>query len=77
MKSYDYTISLNAKQFPVRISEHVEDDKTLYDIMFEDRTITIYKNTLYLWASDNPQELSQEDIQSLGEQIINAEPDSE
>jgi hypothetical protein len=60
MKSYDYDISLNGKQFPVRISEHVEG-----------RTITVYKDTLYIWTSDNPQELSKEDIQSLGEQIIN------
>lgn len=72
MKSYDYNVSLNGKQFDVRISEHVEGDKTLYDIQFEDRTITIYKDTLYIWTSDNPQELSKEDIQSLGEQIINA-----
>jgi hypothetical protein len=72
MENYDYNIALNGKQFDVRVSEHVENDKTLYDIQFEDRTITIYKNTLYLWTSDNPQELSQEDIQSLGEQIINA-----
>jgi len=71
MKTYDYNISLNGTQFPVRISEHVEGDKTLYDVQFEDRTVTIYKDTLYLWTSDNPQELSKEDIQSLGEQIIN------
>ena len=71
MNTYDYNISLNGKQFDVRISEHVEGEKTLYDVQFEDRTITIYKDTLYLWTSDNPQELSKEDIQSLGEQIIN------
>ncbi len=71
MENYDYNISLNGKQFDVQVTEHAEGNKTLYDVAFEDRTLVIYKNTLYTWTSDDPQEFSQDDIQSIGEQIIN------
>lgn len=71
MENNNYNISLNGKQFEVQVTEHAEGDKTLYDVQFEDRTLTIHKNTLYTWTSDDPQEFSQADIQSIGEQIIN------
>ncbi len=71
MENNTYNISLNGNQFDVQVTEYAEDDKTVYDIAFEDRTLTIYKNTLYTWTSDDPQEFSQADIQSIGEQIIN------
>ncbi len=71
MENYNYNISLNGKQFDVNVTERAGSDKTLYDVQFADRTLTIYKNTLYTWTSDDPQEFSQADIQSVGEQIIN------
>ncbi len=59
---------------PVNIYEHAEGERTYYDILFEDHTLSIYKDTLYTWASDNPQEFSKADIQSFGEQIADPQP---
>jgi hypothetical protein len=71
MKNFDYTLSLNGEQVPVTIQQYEEGERTYYDIVFEDHTISIYKDTLYTWTSDNPQEFSKADIQSIGEQIDN------
>jgi hypothetical protein len=70
MEDFDFTLALNASQIPVRIHPHIEDDKTHYDIIFEDHSITIYKDTLYTWTSDDAHGLSNDEVQSIGEQII-------
>jgi hypothetical protein len=69
MEDFDLTLSLNSKQIPVRIHPHIENDTTYYDLVFEDYTLSIYKDTLYTWTSDDSNGLSQADIQSIGEQI--------
>ena len=71
MEDFDITLSLNSENIPVHVHPHVEGEATWYDVMFEDHTISIYKETLYNWTSDNPGGLSQADIHSIGEQIIN------
>lgn len=71
MDDFELTLSLNAKQIKVVIHPHAEGEITYYDVLFENYTLTIYKDTLYTWASDDLQGLSQADIQSIGEQIGN------
>ncbi len=69
MEDFDYTLSINGEQIPVTIHPHIENDSTWYDIIFNDHTISIYKDTLYTWSTDYGNGLSAADIQSIGEQI--------
>ena len=71
MEDFDLTIALNSGQLPAKIHPHEEGDKTWYDILFEDYTISIYKDTPYTWTSNDPHGLDRADIQSIGEQIDN------
>jgi len=71
MEDFNLTLSLNNAQLQVTVHPHTEGEKTFYDILFEDYTLTIYKDTLYTWASDDAHGLSQADVQSVGEQINN------
>lgn len=70
MEDFDIEISLNRQQIPAHVHPHVEDDKTYYDITFNDQTISIYKETLYTWRAEVGNGLSEADIQSIGEQLI-------
>ena len=72
MEDFDITLSLNSEQIPVTVHPHIEGDSTYYDVMFEDYTLSIYKDTLYTWTAENSNGLSKADIQSIGEQIANA-----
>jgi len=72
MEDFDITLSLNSEQIPVRVHPHIEGDSTYYDVMFDDYTLSIYKDTLYTWTAENSNGLSKADIQSIGEQIANA-----
>jgi hypothetical protein len=69
MEDFDFTLALHDEQLSVHIHPHEMGDKTYYDIFFENYSISIYKDTLYTWTSDDPQGLSKDDIQSIGEQI--------
>ena len=69
MEDFDITLSINTNQIPVTIHPYVNGDKTYYEILFENYTLTIYKDTLYTWTSDDTNGLSKADIQSVGEQI--------
>ncbi|MDB5109709.1 MAG: hypothetical protein JWR67_823 [Mucilaginibacter sp.] len=71
MNDFDLTLSLNSAQLPVKVHTHVEGETTWYDLIFENYTLSIYKDTLYTWTSDDPHGLSQADLQSIGEQIEN------
>ena len=71
MNDYDITLALNSRQIPARVHTHEEGDTTYYDITFEDQTLSLYKDTLYTWATDNTNGLNQADIQSIGEQLQN------
>ena len=73
MRDYDFKLALNGNNLTLKIHPHVEGNKTYYDLLFEDYTLSLYKDTLYTWASDDPHGLSQADIQSIGEQIENEE----
>ena len=72
MENFDITLALNASNIPVTVHAYEANDKTYYDIPFDNYTLTIYKDTLYTWASDDNNDLSKADIQSIGEQIDNA-----
>ncbi len=72
MEDFNITLSINTNQVPVTVHPYEHDDKTYYDILFENYTLTIYKDTLYTWASDDTNGLSKADIQSIGEQLENA-----
>ncbi|MDB5012234.1 MAG: hypothetical protein JWQ25_436 [Daejeonella sp.] len=69
MEDFDLTLSLNGEEIPVKVHTHIEGDKTNYDVIFENFTVCVYKNTLYTWTTDNSNGLNQADIQSIGEQI--------
>jgi len=71
MEDYGITLSINAQQLQATIHEHVEGEKTFYDVITDDFTISIYKDTLYTWAADDNAGFSSADIQSIGEQINN------
>ncbi|MDB5024484.1 MAG: hypothetical protein JWP78_2239 [Mucilaginibacter sp.] len=71
MEDFDFKLTLHDNQLAVSVHPYEEGDKTYYDILFEDYSISIYKDTLYTWTSDEPHGLSHADIQSLGEQIDN------
>ena len=71
MENFDITLSLNASNIPVTVHTYEANEKTYYDIPFENYTLTIYKDTLYTWASDDSNGLNKADIQSIGEQIDN------
>ncbi len=71
MEDFDLTLALNSKQIAVKVHSHIENDRTYYDVLFDDYSVSIYKDTLYTWASDDPQALSAAEIQSIGEQIDN------
>ncbi|MDB5009710.1 MAG: hypothetical protein JWQ06_499 [Mucilaginibacter sp.] len=71
MNDFDLTLSLNSAQLLVKVHTHVEGETTWYDLIFENYTLSIYKDTLYTWTSDDPHGLSQADLQSIGEQIEN------
>jgi len=73
MEDFDLTLALNSAQIPVRVHTYAEGETTNYDVLFEGYTLTIYKDTLYTFTSDDPQGHSKADIQSIGEQIENAE----
>ena len=72
MEDFDITLSLNNKQIPVTVHPHIENEKTYYDVLFENYTLSIYKDTLYTWTTDDSNGLNKADIQSIGEQIQNA-----
>lgn len=71
MEDFNLTLALNSHQIPVKVHPHVEGDHTFYDVIFNDYSLSIYKNTLYTWISDDAHGLSAADIQSIGEQIEN------
>ncbi|MCJ8210939.1 hypothetical protein MUY27_14570 [Mucilaginibacter sp. RS28] len=71
MEDFDIELSLNRQQIPARVHTYVNDDKTYYDVTFEDQTITLYKETLYTWRAETSNGLSEADIQSIGEQLQN------
>jgi hypothetical protein len=73
MEDFELTIALNGNNIPVTIHPHIQDDKTVYDVVMEGYSVSIFKDTLYTWTSDDPHGLSQADIESIGEQIQNVD----
>jgi hypothetical protein len=73
MEDFDLSLAINGTDIQVKVHPHVEGEVTYYDIVFENYSLSIYKDTLYTWKSDDPHGLSQADIQSIGEQLQNVD----
>ena len=73
MHDFDLIIALNGNNLALKVHPHIKGETTYYDILFDNYTLSIYKDTLYTWTSDDPHELSQADIQSIGEQLQDSE----
>lgn len=70
MEDFDITLALNSEQIPARIHPYVNEDKTYYEVVTDKFTLTIYKDTMYTWASVDGSSFSQAEIQTIGEQLI-------
>lgn len=70
MEDFETTLAINSQQIPARVHPYVNDDKTYYEVVTDDFTLTIYKDTLYTWTSDDSTSFSQAEIQTIGEQLI-------
>jgi hypothetical protein len=73
MDNFDITIALNREQLPANVHPHAEGETTFYDVRFENYTLTIFKDTMFTWASEDPHGLSNADIQSIGAQLEDRE----
>jgi hypothetical protein len=71
MEDFELQLAINSNTINVSVHPHEEGDVTHYDVLMNDYTLTIYKDTPYTWTSDDPHGLSKADIQSIGEQIQN------
>jgi hypothetical protein len=71
MEDFVITIALNGQQIPATVHPHVEGETTYYDVITDDFTVSIYKDTLYTWAADDNAGFSNDDIHSIGEQLNN------
>ena len=71
MEDFEIILAVNANQIPVTVHPFEQDEKTYYDVQFENYTLNVYKDTLYTWTSDDSNGLSKADIQSIGGQIDN------
>jgi hypothetical protein len=69
MEDFGITLAINGQQIPATVHPHVQDEKTYYDIITDDFTISIYKDTLYTWKADQNAGFSNDDISSIGEQL--------
>lgn len=70
MEDFEMTIAVNGQQIPASVHPHVEGESTYYDIVTDDFTISIYKDTMYTWAVDVNAGFSNEEIQTIGEQLL-------
>jgi len=69
MEDFDFTLALHDAQLPVRIHPYEADDRTYYNICFQDHSISIYKDNTLHRAIEDKHDLSKDDMQSIGEQI--------
>ena len=69
MEDFGLTLAINGLQIPSTVHPHVEGETTHYDIITDDFTISIYKDTLYTWTAADNAGFSNDEIQSIGEQI--------
>ncbi len=70
MEDFEMTIAINGQQIAASVHPHVEGDSTYYDIVTDDFTISLYKDTMYTWAADVNAGFSNEEIQTIGEQLL-------
>jgi hypothetical protein len=72
MEDFEIELALNGQLIKANVHPHIEGESTWYDVVMPEFTLSIYKEGLYTWKADSNQGLDQDDIQSIGEQIINA-----
>jgi hypothetical protein len=70
MEDFGLTLAINGQQIAATVHPHVEGESTHYDIITDDFTITIYKDTLYTWTAFVNAGFSNDEIQSIGEQLL-------
>lgn len=70
MDDFDITLAINGQQIPARVHPYVNNDKTYYEVVTDQFTITVYKDTLYTWTSDGGSSFDQAELQTIGEQLI-------
>jgi hypothetical protein len=71
MEDYGITLAINGQQIAATVHEHAEGETTYYDIVTDDFSISIYKDTIYTWKADDNAGFNAEEIQTIGEQLNN------
>jgi hypothetical protein len=70
MEDFDITLAINGQQIPARVHPYEQDDKTYYEVVSNNFTLTIFKDTLFTWTTEGSSSLDADDIQSIGEQLL-------
>jgi len=70
MEDFGLTLAINGQQIASSVHQRVVDETTYYDITTDDFSISIYKDTLYTWKADDNAGFNADEIQSIGEQLI-------
>ncbi|GAB2686912.1 hypothetical protein GCM10027037_06220 [Mucilaginibacter koreensis] len=70
MEDFDITLALNSQQLPARVHPYEQDDKTYYEVVTDNFTLTLFKDTMFTWATEGSSSLDADDIQSIGEQLL-------
>ncbi|QJD97034.1 hypothetical protein HH214_14735 [Mucilaginibacter robiniae] len=71
MEDFGITLAVNSRQIPATVHTRVVDDTTYYDIVSDDFSISIFKDTMYTWKAEDSGGFSADEINSIGEQINN------
>ncbi len=70
MEDFDITLAINGQQLPAHVHPYANDDKTYYEIVTDSFTLTIFKDTMFTWASAEGSAFDHAEIQTIGEQLI-------
>ncbi|WP_462266124.1 hypothetical protein [Mucilaginibacter sp.] len=70
MEDFNIDLAINSQQVPASVHTFEQDDKTYYEVVSDTFSITIYKDTLYTWTTEGSSSFDQDEIQSIGEQLL-------
>ncbi len=70
MEDFETTLAVNGQQIPAHVHLYADNDRTYYEVVTNEFTLTLYKDTMYTWAADDNSGFNQADIQTIGEQLI-------